>query len=101
MLVIKNWKKIIGDSFLDDRFLCTNFEEKPTLLSFWFKDLKEAGGIWVEINRQKEWSPTDNEWLYTLIYPNSYKHYVTADWFSDIDNARYTFQTALEYSIKQ
>lgn len=100
MLVIKNWKKIIGDAFLNDRFICTNFEEKPTLLSFWFKDLVETGGIWVEINRTPEWSPTDNEWLYTIVYPNSQKHYISADWFSDIDNARTAFKIALEESIK-
>ena len=100
MLVIKNWNKIIGSLYLDGRFLCSNFEEKPTLLSFWFKDLEHGGGIWIEINRQKEWSPTDNEWLYTLVYPNSKQHYITADWFSDIDNAMEAFRMALVDSIQ-
>ena len=38
MLTIKGIHKLIGESFIDDRFLFTNFEETPTHLKFWFKD---------------------------------------------------------------
>ena len=99
MLVIKNWDKILGDTFVDGRFLCSNHREKATTISFWFKDLENkipAGGIWVDINRKPKWSVADNQWLYTLTYPHCKLHYVSANWFSDINNAKATFEDALK-----
>ena len=97
MLVIKNKNKIIGDTFVDGRFLCSNFEETNTLLSFWFKDLEEAGGIWVQIRREPQWDDSNKRFYYKVVYPNQpAEHNITADWFADIDNARHTFEHALK-----
>ena len=101
MLVIKNWDKILGDTFCDGRFLCSNHNETPTTISFWFKDLQDKidiGGVWIDIIREKHWdnSPMHGGWYYHLHYPNIVsKHQVSADWFSDIDNARASFEQAL------
>lgn len=100
MLVIKNWNKIMGDTFCDDRFLCSNHNETPTTISFWFKDLEDkipAGGVWVEINRNGHWNNIDKETYYNLNYPNiQSSHQISVNWFSDIDNVRATFEEALK-----
>lgn len=105
MLVIKNKDKILGDTFLNGRFLCSNFQDTNDFLSFWFKDLTDkipTGGIWIGIDKKGKWSVEDNEMLYTILYPNSNnKHYISANWFSDIDNARRAFQIALEETINK
>ena len=100
MLVIKNKDKILGDTFVDGRFLCSNHRETTTMISFWFKDLQDkipAGGVWVEINRNGHWNNIDKETYYNLSYPNiQASHQISADWFSDVDNARHTFEEALK-----
>ena len=102
MLVIKNWDKIMGDTFVDGRFLCTNHRETAATIDFWFKDLTDKipeGGIWVSINRSKVWDSTGNHsgWYYDLDYPNILnRHRISANWFSDIDNVRATFDDALK-----
>lgn len=99
MLTIKNWDKMIGESFVNDRFRCSNFEETFSNLSFWFKDLDDkipAGGVWVTIYREGEYDPEKGHLMYNVAYPMCSPHRVGADWFSDIDNARWTFETALK-----
>lgn len=100
MLVIKGWNKLLGDTFLDGRFIFSNFEEEPTLLGFWFKDLEQAGGVWVHIERTARFDNEKNIPMYTIKYPNCTLHRIGVDWFSDIDNARWTFETALKDAIR-
>jgi hypothetical protein len=99
MLTIKNWDKLLGDRFVYDRFMFSNFEETGTKLRFWFKDLQDkipAGGVWVEIERKSVYAKDRGYGMFRVIYPNCNEHKIGADWFSDIDNARWTFETALK-----
>jgi len=99
MLTIKNWDKLLGDTFVDDRFMFSNFVETGTKLRFWFKDLSDkipAGGVWVEIERQGEFEPEYGYKMYKVIYPKGGEHRIGAHWFGDKDNAIWTFETALK-----
>lgn len=99
MLTIKNWNKLLGESFIDDKFLFTDFEETPTHLRFWFKDCisnKPGIGVWVEIEREGEYDDEEGIVMYGIQYPNCGPHKIGVDWFADIDNARWTFEQALK-----
>lgn len=99
MLTIKNWNKLIGETFVDGRFLFSNFVETGTKLQFWFKDLNSNNssyGIWVDIERQGQYEPEYGYKMYKVIYPKGGEHRIGANWFGDIDNARWTFETALK-----
>lgn len=98
MLTINNWSKLIGETFIDGRFLFTNFEETPTHLRFWFNDIDDkisVGGVWVEIERDGIFSPEKGYKLYRVIYPNCPHHTISAHWFGDMDNVKFTFDKAL------
>ena len=99
MLSIKNIDRITGESFVDGRFLCTNHIESGTSIRFQFLDTETQLGryVWVEINRNGHWNNIDKETYYNLNYPNIQAlHQISADWFSDVDNARATFEEALK-----
>lgn len=99
MLTIKNWDKLIGTTFVDGRFLFSNFRETATKLSFWFKDLNgnlPAGGVWIEIERQGEFEPEKGYNMFRVTYPKCTSHRIGAHWFGDTDNAIWTFETALK-----
>ena len=99
MLTIKNWHKLLGEGFVNDRFLFTNFEETPTHLRFWFNDIDDkipAGGVWVEIEREGKYDKEYGYVMYRVTYPNCIPHRIGAKYFSDIDNVRWTFDAALK-----
>ena len=99
MLTIKNWGKLIGESFLDDRFRCTNFLETETHLRFWFRDLEDKlhdGGVWVEIEREGKYDSEAGHNLHTVTYPHCHTHKIGVHWFGDMDNAKWTFEEALK-----
>lgn len=104
MLTIKNIDRITGESFVDGRFLCTNHIESGTSIRFQFLDTETQLGryVWIEINRNKTWANDSKNpgWYYKLNYAGMpAEHKISADWFSDFDNARYTFETALKNYI--
>ena len=99
MLTIKNWDTLIGETFMDGRFLFSNFVETGTKLKFWFKDLDDkipAGGVWVEIEREGIFDFKKGYKLYRVTYPRCPEHKIGAHYFGDIDNVKWTFETALK-----
>ena len=99
MLTIKGIHKLLGEGFIDYRFLFTNFEETPTHLRFWFKDVftnKSGIGVWVEIEREGEFDVEEDEVLYRVSYPHCGPHLIGVEWFCNIDNAKWTFEQALK-----
>lgn len=99
MLTIKNWSRLIGESFRDGRFLFTNFEETPTRLRFWFKDCisnKQGIGVWIEIEREGIFDFEKGYKLYRVTYPQCPQHKIGAHYFGNIDNVKWTFETALK-----
>ena len=71
MLTIYNIHKLIGEGFIDDRFLFSNFEETPTHLRFWFNDIDDivsAGGVWVEIEREGRYDDDYGYKMYWVTY---------------------------------
>ena len=99
MLTIKNWNRLLGETFIDGRFLFSNFEETETKLKFWFKDIFDksaAGGVWVEIEREGKYDKEYGYKMYRVTYPNCIPHRIGAEYFRDIDNVRWTFDAALK-----
>lgn len=101
-LKIVNSDRMIGETFCDGRFVCTNVSFSITQWRFQFLDTEHSRGryVWVEIDRNSHWDNRDQKWYYMLNYPKiPQRHQVSADWFGDIDNARATFETALKHSV--
>lgn len=98
MLKIENHDKIMGETFCG-RFELTNFFENKEFLEFWFRDLNDMNmhnGEWVKISREKKWDAADQKWYYKIDRRDHKMHYVSLDWFADIDNARATFEEVLK-----
>jgi len=96
MLVIKNGSKMIGETFINGRFVCNSFKTTAKEYKFFFSDYENRtmhGGIWITIKR--EGYQDDDRVLHDVIYPNGPGHSVTKDWFN-FDNAKWTFEKALE-----
>lgn len=90
---------MIGETFCDNRFICTNvsFSLSEWIFQFLDNENKIKRYLSVEINRMGHWNSIDKKTYYNLKYPNiPASHQISADWFADIDNARLTFEEALK-----
>jgi hypothetical protein len=82
-LDIQNPNKLIGSSYYNMRFVCTDAMETDTNYRFQFRDTHASSArfVWIEISRRGE---RDNgKWIYKLNYLNANNHYITANWLSD------------------
>ncbi len=101
ILHIQNPNKMEGESFYNNRFICTNTVENETLYRFQFEDTESLSKryIWVEILRIADWDGIDKKWVHRLNYPNCPQHIVTSQYLSDYANAIRTMGLALKTSI--
>ena len=101
-LTIVNWNKIMGCTFCDERYLASNFVDNEQYLEFWFKDLDDKHmhkGHWIRIQRDAKWDVQEQKWMYQIHRPDYKLHFVSSDWFADIDNARSSFEDVLKETI--
>jgi hypothetical protein len=102
ILKIKNTDRLVGTQFWNGIFVFRYAHETDTNYRFQFEDTRTPNVrvLWVEVSRIGHWNPEDNEWVYTLNYPNlKLQHIITAKWFEDWENAMNTFGSALRESI--
>ncbi len=101
ILHIQNYHKMEGQPFWNNRFICTNTIENPTLYRFQFEDTDSFSKrfIWVEILRIADWDVVDGKWVHRLNYPNCPKHIVTSNWLGDFSNAVKLMGSALKPSM--
>jgi hypothetical protein len=102
LLKIKNTDRLVGTQFWNGIFVFRYAHETDTNYRFQFEDTRNLNVrvLWIEVSRIGHWNPEDNEWVYTLNYPNlKLQHIITAKWFEDWENAMNTFGSALKESI--
>ena len=103
MLKIKNKEKVIGHTFVNDRFVCKSVhDDDVSSIRFQFEDLgaPTKSFTWIEMSKHKEWDNHDKDWYYRLRYRNAPEHRVTLDYFNHIQNVLSTFEDALKTTIK-
>lgn len=98
-LDIKNVHKLVDSEYHKSRFVCTKALETETNYRFQFHDTHYATAryVWVEVSRNGDWD--NGEWIYKLNYPNSYQHWVTAEWLGFPPNAVKLMEDCLNYSL--
>ena len=102
ILKIKNANRLAGTQFWNGIFVFRYAHETDTNYRFQFEDTRNLNVrvLWIEVSRIGHWNPEDNEWVYTLNYPNlKLQHIITAKWFEDWENVMNTFGSALKESI--
>ena len=99
-LTIRGLNKVEGWEFYG-RFECSKVVEMRNSYRYQFKDSVVMGRyLWVELNRNGMWDDVGGRWMYRLNYPNfSSEHYISAGWWSDLENVKRTFVSILETNL--
>jgi hypothetical protein len=93
-LVIENYERMVGHTFWNGRFVCSQAHVTEVNYRFQFKDTQAPSlrVIWIEVSKFGKWDMADQKYYYGIQNRNSY---ISAEWFT-IDNAIKTFGKELE-----
>ena len=99
-LTIRGLNKVEGWEFYG-RFKCSKVVEMRNSYRYQFKDSVLMGRyLWAELNRNGMWDDVEGRWMYRLNYPNlPSEHYISAGWWSDLENVKRTFVIILESNL--
>lgn len=98
MLKITNPDKMVGQRFLNGRFVCLRTQDSITQWRFQFEDLQAPTKrlVWIEVNKVGKWDDEEGKIMYILNYPNCPLHRLSFDYFNDFKNATDVFEMALK-----
>jgi len=94
MLVIKNPNDITGMNFVDGRFTLRNVETYYDKYRFAFKET--GRWVYVDVYRQPRWDIEDSRNMYMVDNGKFSNHWISANYFSQIKNVKWTFNQALK-----
>lgn len=103
ILHIQNYNRLDGTEYWNGRYVCTWSVETEQQYRFQFRDTQSPSGryLWIEINRIGRWDTEEGRWMYSLNYQNvGGGHFVSADYFSDMDNVIWTMGECLKRAGK-
>lgn len=102
-LKIQNPNRVEGNGYWNGRFVCTWSVETDTNYRFQFRDTESPSTrfLWIEVSRFGSWDDLEGRWMYSLDYQNSGAgHFVSADYFSDMNNVNWTFGECLKRAVQ-
>ena len=94
MLKIKNPNDIKGMNFLDGRFTLREVDEESHRYRFGFKETSRW--VYIDLFRKPIWNSEENRNMYEIDNGTGAQHKVSADWFGQIKNMKWTFNQALK-----
>lgn len=94
MLKIKNRDAIKGTNFVDGRFTLRQIDERDDRYRFAFKEISRW--VYIDVYRKPKWDSEENKYMYRIDNGKFDNHWVSAKYFGEILNVRFTFTTALK-----
>jgi hypothetical protein len=93
-LVIENYQRMVGQTFWNGRFQCSQAYESEVNYRFQFTDNESPSVrvIWIEVGKFAKWDMADQKWYYRI---QDNRHFVSADYFT-FDNAIKAFGERLK-----
>lgn len=94
MLRIKNPNDIKGMNFIDGRFTLREIDENDNRYRFGFKETSRW--VYIDLYRKPKWDSEENTNMYRIDNGKFDNHWVSAKWFGEIKNMKFTFTQALK-----
>ena len=95
MLKIKNPDDIKGMNFVDGRFVLRRVEIHDDRYRFEFRD-NISRYVYVDLYRKPIWDTAENANMYRIDNGKFDNHWVSAKYFGEIKNMKFTFTQALK-----
>ena len=94
MLKIKNPDDIKGMNFIDGRFVLRRVEIHDDRYRFEFKETSRW--VYIDLYRKPIWDSEENTNMYRIDNGKFDNHWVSAKYFGEIKNMKFTFTQALK-----
>ena len=94
MLKIKNPDDIKGMNFVDGRFVLRRVEIHDDRYRFEFKETSRW--VYIDLYRKPIWDSEENANMYRIDNGKFNNHFVSAKYFGEINNMKWTFTQALK-----
>lgn len=94
MLKIKNPDDIKGMNFVDGRFTLREIDQNDNRYRFGFKETSRW--VYIDLYRKPKWDSAENTNMYRIDNGKFDNHWVSAKWFGEIKNMKFTFTQALK-----
>lgn len=94
MLKIKNPDDIKGMNFIDGRFTLREIDENDNRYRFGFKETSRW--VYIDLYRKPKWDSAEDANMYRIDNGKFDNHWVSAKWFGEIKNMKFTFTQALK-----
>jgi hypothetical protein len=94
MLKIKNPDDIKGMNFVDGRFVLRRVEIHDDRYRFEFKETSRW--VYIDLYRKPIWDSEENTNMYRIDNGKFDNHWVSAKYFGEIKNMKFTFTEALK-----
>ena len=94
MLKIKNPDDIKGMNFVDGRFVLRRVEIHDDRYRFEFKETSRW--VYIDLYRKPIWDTAENANMYRIDNGKFDSHWISAKWFAEIKNVKFTFTEALK-----
>lgn len=94
MLTIKNPNDIKGMNFVDGRFTLREVEIYHHSYKFGFKET--GRWVYVQVFRKPKWDSARMENMYNVDNGRFNNHWISAKYFGEIKNVKFTFTEALK-----
>ena len=94
MLKIKNPDDIKGMNFVDGRFVLRRVEIHDDRYRFEFKETSRW--VYIDLYRKPIWDSEENANMYRIDNGKFDNHFVSAKYFGEINNMKWTFTQALK-----
>ena len=94
MLKIKNPDDIKGMNFVDGRFVLRRVEIHDDRYRFEFKETSRW--VYIDLYRKPIWDSAENTNMYRIDNGKFDNHFVSAKYFGEIKNMKWTFTQALK-----
>lgn len=94
MLRIKNPNDIKGMNFIDGRFTLREIDENDNRYRFGFKETSRW--VYIDLYRKPKWDSAENTNMYRIDNGKFDNHWVSAKYFGEIKNMKWTFTQALK-----
>ena len=94
MLTIKNPNDIKGMNFVDGRFTLREIDENDNRYRFGFKET--GRWVYIDVYRNPKWDSERAENIYKVDNGRFSNHWISAKYFGEIKNMKWTFTEALK-----
>ena len=94
MLKIKNPDDIKGMNFVDGRFVLRRVEIHDDRYRFEFKETSRW--VYIDLYRKPKWDSAEDSNMYRIDNGKFDNHWVSAKYFGEIKNMKWTFTQALK-----